>query len=95
MREVNIKNYSLEFGNLTTRLSTKKIVIHHTGNSGVDDDLSAKTIHKSHQNIGWSGIGYHYVVRKDGSIEEEGLGERIKELVLHTHQLAEAIQGKK
>jgi NAD(P)H-dependent FMN reductase len=32
---------------------------------------------------------------KDGSIEEEGLGERIKELVLHTHQLAEAIQGKK
>ena len=53
MREVKIKNYGLEFGNLTTRLSTKKIVIHNTGNSGVDDDLSAKTIHKSHQNIGW------------------------------------------
>ena len=70
MREVNIKNYGLKFGNLTTRLSTKKIIIHHTGNSGVDDDLSAKTIHKSHQNIGWSGIGYHYVVRKDGTIEE-------------------------
>lgn len=32
---------------------------------------------------------------KDGVIAEEGVHERIKALVLHTHQLGEAVQGKK
>ena len=48
--------------------SIKKIVIHHTGNP-YDDDLSVKTLHVSHRAQGWAGIGYHFVIRKDGSIE--------------------------
>lgn len=44
------------------------IVIHHTGNPA-DDDLSAEQIHASHLALGWSGIGYHYVIRKDGTVE--------------------------
>ena len=43
------------------------IVIHHTGQA--DIDASAEQIHEWHQNQGWSGIGYHFVVRKDGAVE--------------------------
>ena len=61
-------DYGLEFDSLTQREATKMIVIHHTGNP-YDDDLSAKTLHASHRAQGWAGIGYHFVVRKDGTIE--------------------------
>lgn len=69
MRKVEIVDYGLQFGDLTARTITDAIVIHHTGNP-VDDDLSAEQLHRSHINQGWSGIGYHYVVRKDGKIEQ-------------------------
>lgn len=69
MRKIAIKNYGLEFNSLINRPKTNLIVIHHTGNPE-DDDLSAEEIHQSHLNLGWSGIGYHYVIRKDGAIEE-------------------------
>ena len=52
---------------LKTRTSTKRIVIHHAASAG---DVSAATIHKWHQDgNGWVGIGYHYLVRFDGTIE--------------------------
>lgn len=53
---------------LTTRRTTDQIVIHHTGNP-TDDDLSAAEIDASHKAQGWACIGYHYVVRKDGTVE--------------------------
>ena len=65
---MKIKKYNLNFTGLTKRDRTDLIVVHHTGNS-VDDDLSAEQIHVSHQAQGWAGIGYHYVIRKDGTIE--------------------------
>lgn len=65
----NVKEYDLDFTTLYARDDTDMIVIHHTGNP-YDDDLSAEQIHTSHLMQGWSGIGYHYVVRKDGTIEE-------------------------
>lgn len=68
MERVNLKNYDLKFTSLSDRTKTDMIVIHHTGNP-TDDDLSALQIHQSHQALGWSGIGYHYVVRKDGTCE--------------------------
>lgn len=43
-------------------------MVHHTGNP-TDDDMSAEDIHYSHLNQGWAGIGYHYVIRKNGQIE--------------------------
>ena len=61
-------DYGLNFDSLTQREVTNKIVIHHTGNP-YDDDLSAKTLHASHQAQGWAGIGYHFVLRKDGTVE--------------------------
>ena len=49
------------------------IVIHHTGSeingNPYDDDHSAKEIDQWHKNAGWSMIGYHFVIRKNGSIE--------------------------
>lgn len=68
MARVKIIETNLQFKDLTQRNCTEKIVIHHTGNPA-DDDLSAKDIHRSHLNQGWACIGYHFVVRKDGSVE--------------------------
>lgn len=65
----NIKDYDLNFTSLSQRYKTDTIVVHHTGNP-TDDDLSAEEIHMSHLSQGWSGIGYHYVIRKNGQIEQ-------------------------
>ena len=59
----------IDHNQLTTRRVTDQIVIHHTGNA-VDDDLSAAEIDASHKGQGWTCIGYHYVVRKDGTVEQ-------------------------
>ena len=74
MIEPKVIDYGLDFTSLTHRYTTDKIVIHHTGSADwqgnyIDDDLSAEEIHEMHQNMGWAGIGYHFVIRKDGSIE--------------------------
>lgn len=68
MQVAKIKETNLEFSGLDRRNTTSAVVIHHTGNP-TDDDLSAEEIHNSHKAQGWAGIGYHYVVRKDGAIE--------------------------
>ncbi len=54
---------------LDERSYTDKIVIHHTGDNGNNGDYSAEDIHEMHKNLGWAGIGYHFVIRKDGTIE--------------------------
>lgn len=58
----------LEFEELTLRTRTDAIVMHHSGTSNLKD-LAAAEIHKYHRSLGWSGIGYHFVIRKDGTIE--------------------------
>ena len=58
----------IDHNRLTARRVTDQIVIHHTGNA-VDDDLSAAEIDASHKGQGWTCIGYHYVIRKDGTVE--------------------------
>ena len=63
-----IKDYGLSFRSLSERYVTDMIVIHHTGDD-VDDDLSAEQIHDIHLGNGWAGIGYHFVIRKDGTVE--------------------------
>ncbi|MBR2452590.1 MAG: N-acetylmuramoyl-L-alanine amidase [Clostridia bacterium] len=45
------------------RNSTEYIILHHR--AGVGDALS---IHKGHIKNGWCGIGYHFYVRKDGTV---------------------------
>ncbi len=50
-------------GTLSKRNATKYIVLHHRAGDG-----STESIHSAHLANGWSGIGYHFYVRKDGSI---------------------------
>ncbi|WP_029544044.1 peptidoglycan recognition family protein [Selenomonas sp. AB3002] len=60
-----------DFTEYKDRKATEFIVIHHTGFPGVDKDSTAAAIHKYHQeHNGWAGIGYHYLIRKDGMIEQ-------------------------
>lgn len=68
MKAPTIKDYNLQFTRLSRRSRTDMIVVHHTGDL-VDDDLSAKRIHAMHLMNGWAGCGYHYIIRKDGTIE--------------------------
>lgn len=56
----------LDFNYMDTRSKTEQIILHH---SGVTVLQSVETIHNYHKNTnGWSGIGYHFYVRKDGNI---------------------------
>lgn len=60
------------------------IVIHHTGFPNVDKDSTVVDIHKFHQEVnGWAGIGYHYLIRKDGMIEQ---GRRPEMIGAHAYQ---------
>lgn len=54
---------NLKFGSLSKRASTKRIILHHAAMNG-----SVEAVHNVHKAKGWSGIGYHFYVRKDGSI---------------------------
>lgn len=63
---MTIKETNLKFTNTPSkRYSTKRIVLHHADASICD----AATIHRWHQANGWSGMGYHFLVRKNGTIE--------------------------
>lgn len=54
----------LEFKDMSTRKSTERIILHHADAK----NCSAEDIHRWHLNNGWSGAGYHFLVRKDGTI---------------------------
>lgn len=49
---------------LSKRKSTKRIILHHAESK----NCTADDIHRWHLANGWAGIGYHFFVRKDGSI---------------------------
>ena len=66
MHNVAISNSNLHFGELINRLSTEFIIIHH---SAISADFNAAQIHQSHLQIGYSGIGYHFFIKKNGEIE--------------------------
>lgn len=51
-------------GGLSPRQNTDYIVLHHADAS----ICSAQDVHRWHLNKGWTGIGYHYFVRKDGTV---------------------------
>ena len=82
--EPPIRKLFLRFTEYEERPTTEMIVIHHAGFPDGDKDSSAEEIHKFHQEVnGWAGIGYHYVIRKDGTIEQ---GRRPKAVGAHAYQ---------
>ena len=61
--QINEVNYKWS-GTLTKRTKTEMIVLHHAAAKS----CTAEQIHQWHLNRGWSGVGYHFIVRKDGQI---------------------------
>ncbi len=61
---MNIIDTNLQFGNMSIRKITKRIILHHANVT----ECTAEEIHKWHIENGWAGAGYHYFVRKDGDI---------------------------
>ena len=62
---IEIIENGLVFNNLKRRSSTSMVVLHHSASR----DVPAAEIHALHLAKGWYGIGYHFVIRKNGSIE--------------------------
>ena len=63
---MNIIETNVEFTSLSKRIATNKGIFH---NSGVTVLQSVEIIHNYHKNTnGWAGIGYHFYIKKDGSI---------------------------
>lgn len=55
---------NLQFKAMSTRKTTTRIILHHAEAT----KCFAEDIHRWHLANGWSGAGYHFLVRKDGSI---------------------------
>lgn len=55
---------NLSFGSMSKRSKTNRIILHHADAK----KCSAEDIHRWHKERGWSGAGYHFLVRKDGSV---------------------------
>ena len=63
---MNIIETNLQFNSNYNKMQEVEGIVLH--NSGVTVLQSVETIHNYHKNKGWAGIGYHYYVRKDGSV---------------------------
>lgn len=63
---MNINDYNLQFHGLKERRLTRRIIIHHSASP----DVAVTEIHRWHLERGWSGVGYHFVIRKNGCIEQ-------------------------
>lgn len=61
---VNIIETNLSFKSMSNRNRTTRIILHHAAAKS----CTAEQIHQWHLNNGWSGAGYHFLVRKDGNI---------------------------
>lgn len=55
---------NLQFKDMSTRKATQRIILHHADAK----NCSAEDIHRWHLNNGWAGAGYHFLIRKDGSV---------------------------
>jgi peptidoglycan hydrolase-like protein with peptidoglycan-binding domain len=55
---------NLNLGELTYNNNPNKIILHHAESS----NCTIEDINQWHKGNGWSGVGYHYFIRKDGTI---------------------------
>lgn len=64
--DLNVQDVEYKWGNeLKKGNSPKRLIIHH---SATDSPETPEAIHKFHLQNGWSGIGYHFYIREDGTI---------------------------
>lgn len=58
----NVRFKTLDFD------SIEAIIVHHSATKP-SQNISAEDIDRWHRNRGWLAIGYHFVIRRDGSIQ--------------------------
>lgn len=61
------------------RKDTKYIIIHCSA-TPPSMDIGAKDIDRWHRAKGWLGIGYHYVIKRDGTVE---MGRKLEDAGAH------------
>ncbi|BDR76961.1 peptidoglycan recognition protein family protein [Clostridium tetani] len=61
---MNIIDSNLKFKRLTYGNNPRKIILHHAAATS----CTIEDVHTWHLHNGWSGCGYHYFIRKKGSI---------------------------
>ena len=70
-KDMDIKNINYEMSeDIESGNKPKSLIIHHTA----ADDLTPERINEDHKSKGYGGIGYHFYIRKDGTIYR-GRGE--------------------
>jgi N-acetyl-anhydromuramyl-L-alanine amidase AmpD len=55
-------------------------IIIHCAATQAKSDIGAVDIDKWHRAKGWFGCGYHYVIRRSGTLESEAAGKRCRPL---------------
>jgi N-acetylmuramoyl-L-alanine amidase len=55
-----------EFASCTRDIT--EVVVHWTGTYN-NQDIGAEDVHQWHKEKGWSGIGYHFIIRRDGRLQ--------------------------
>lgn len=72
MQEAIIKETRLDFVDsfIVERYSTEMIILDDLTEYNVNNDATSKDIHKIFKDKGKNGTGYHFIIRKNGSIEE-------------------------
>ncbi|MBR5913905.1 MAG: N-acetylmuramoyl-L-alanine amidase [Selenomonadaceae bacterium] len=77
LSELNISAPRLRFvQSMDQRKFTSTIVIHNAGLTR-DVESSLQEIHRMHLGNGWAGVGYHFIVHKNGVIEHARPIDRI------------------
>ncbi|MBP2643054.1 MAG: N-acetylmuramoyl-L-alanine amidase family 2 [Firmicutes bacterium] len=82
--QLKVQESNLAFSPLATRAATDLLVIHHIGLT--DAEVSAATVHQWHLANGWAGIGYHYVIHKNGNMERGRPREAVGAHTLHHNE---------
>lgn len=54
---------------MAKRTKTEYIVLHCSATRGVQSNIGANDIRRWHIQRGWADIGYHYVIKRDGTLE--------------------------
>ena len=83
-------------GNLDLRNKPNSLVLHHIEASRPGQTIPVTDLHQWHLNNGWTGIGYHFYITKDGRIyrgrPEEAIGAHAQGR--NTNTLGIAVEGK-
>lgn len=72
MQEVIIKESKLTFVDpvIVERYSTEIIILDDLTEFSIDKSFSVEDIHKVFKERGKNGIGYHFIIKKDGTVKE-------------------------